>query len=592
VGDVGGTNEEITYVPAAQSRGANLGWNCWSGMTHVISTCDPANYFAPTYDYPSGPDVVIGGYVVRDPALPSFTGQYLFGRFDTGIVMKLGPHAAPPAVDTGLNIANVSGFGEDGVGHLYASSLGGEVYRLGESGGTLTKTSIGSFDQPVAVAGVPGDPNQLFIVEKPGRIQRWTPSGTTEFLDISSRVLTADVEEGLLALAVSPDYATSHKVFVFYVDDGSDLQVDQYRDGVRTPVATIQHDQASNHNGGQLLFGPDGALYLSTGDGGTQGEPELAARQDPEVRRGNTPATPGGHHRARGLAARAAATARAAPRRRGGLRALQRGLHRRRGRDAADRRAQAAPEARHRNGAELTAHPVQGSSQGALRADASAGARPRRAAACAGPGSRPRRGRQQLSPDPPLAARAPLGAAPGNAAKQAGAPNGSFVRMWGVAELEVIAADVTALEVDAIANAANTQLAHGGGVARAISRAGGPEVQRESSERAPIGLGEAVETTAGDMPARWVIHAATMELGGPTSADIIERATRSTLAKAEELGARSLALVAFGTGVGGFPLEEAARIMVGAAREHSGGLERIVFALHGDDAERAFREAL
>jgi O-acetyl-ADP-ribose deacetylase len=160
-----------------------------------------------------------------------------------------------------------------------------------------------------------------------------------------------------------------------------------------------------------------------------------------------------------------------------------------------------------------------------------------------------------------------------------------------MAELEVMQADVTALEVDAIANAANTQLKHGGGVAGAISRAGGPEVQRESDERAPIPLGDAVETTAGDMPARWVIHAATMELGGPTSAEIIERATRSTLAKAEELGCRSLALVAFGTGVGGFPLDEAARLMVGAAGEHQGGLERIVFAVHGDQAERAFRDA-
>ena len=158
--------------------------------------------------------------------------------------------------------------------------------------------------------------------------------------------------------------------------------------------------------------------------------------------------------------------------------------------------------------------------------------------------------------------------------------------------IEVLDTDITALEVDAIANAANTQLAHGGGVAAAISRAGGPDVQRESSERAPIGLGEAVETTAGDMPARWVIHAATMDLGGPTSAEIIERATRSTLARAEDLGARSLALVAFGTGVGGFPLDEAARIMVSAAREHTGSLERIVFAVHGDDAERAFRDAL
>jgi O-acetyl-ADP-ribose deacetylase len=161
-----------------------------------------------------------------------------------------------------------------------------------------------------------------------------------------------------------------------------------------------------------------------------------------------------------------------------------------------------------------------------------------------------------------------------------------------VAELEVIAGDVTQLEVDAIANAANTMLRHGGGVAGAISRAGGPEVQRESDARAPIGLGEAVETTGGDMPCRWVIHAATMELGGPTSAEIIEQATRSTLAKAEELGARSVALVAFGTGVGGFPLDEAASIMVGAAREHSGELERIIFAVHGDEAERTFRDAL
>jgi O-acetyl-ADP-ribose deacetylase (regulator of RNase III) len=162
-----------------------------------------------------------------------------------------------------------------------------------------------------------------------------------------------------------------------------------------------------------------------------------------------------------------------------------------------------------------------------------------------------------------------------------------------VAELAVEQADITKLDVDAIANAANSQLMHGGGVAGAIARAGGPELERESRERAPVPLGEAVETTAGDMPARWVIHAATMEQpGGRTNADVVERATRATLAKAEELGARSLGLVAFGTGVGGFPLAEAARIMVGVARSHEGDLERIVFAVHGDDAERAFRAAV
>jgi O-acetyl-ADP-ribose deacetylase (regulator of RNase III) len=164
-----------------------------------------------------------------------------------------------------------------------------------------------------------------------------------------------------------------------------------------------------------------------------------------------------------------------------------------------------------------------------------------------------------------------------------------------VAEIEVQQADITKLEVDAIANAANTELRHGGGVAGAISRAGGPEVQAESEERAPIGLGEAVETTAGEMPCRWVIHAATMELGGPTSAEIIRRATASALAKADEVGAKSLALVAFGTGVGGFPLDHAARIEVEEVRRHldqGSSLERVIFAVRGDDAEAAFGSAM
>jgi O-acetyl-ADP-ribose deacetylase (regulator of RNase III) len=164
-----------------------------------------------------------------------------------------------------------------------------------------------------------------------------------------------------------------------------------------------------------------------------------------------------------------------------------------------------------------------------------------------------------------------------------------------MAAIEVLDTDITTLDVDAIANAANTRLLHGGGVAGAISRAGGPTIQAESDEKAPIGLGEATETGAGDMPCRWVIHAATMELGGPTSADIIRRATQATLRKADELEAKSLALVAFGTGVGGFPLDEAARIEVEEVQrhlEHDSGLERVVFAVHGAHARAAFEAAL
>jgi O-acetyl-ADP-ribose deacetylase len=164
-----------------------------------------------------------------------------------------------------------------------------------------------------------------------------------------------------------------------------------------------------------------------------------------------------------------------------------------------------------------------------------------------------------------------------------------------MAAIEVLEGDITTLEVDAIANAANTELRHGGGVAGAIARAGGRAIDDESRKAAPIGLGEAVETSGGEMPCRWVIHAATMELGGPTSADIIRRATASTLARADELGARSLALVAFGTGVGGFPLDEAARIEVEEVRRHldqGSRLERVVFAVHGERARAAFRAAI
>jgi O-acetyl-ADP-ribose deacetylase (regulator of RNase III) len=164
-----------------------------------------------------------------------------------------------------------------------------------------------------------------------------------------------------------------------------------------------------------------------------------------------------------------------------------------------------------------------------------------------------------------------------------------------VATVEVLDTDITALEVDAIANAANTRLLHGGGVAGAIVRAGGQSIQDESDRKAPVGLGDAVETTAGELPSRWVIHAATMELGGPTSADIIRRATSATLWKAEELNARSLALVAFGTGVGGFPVDDAAAIEVEEVRRHleaGSRLERVVFAVRGEAARAAFERAL
>jgi len=159
--------------------------------------------------------------------------------------------------------------------------------------------------------------------------------------------------------------------------------------------------------------------------------------------------------------------------------------------------------------------------------------------------------------------------------------------------LEVVEGDIASLEVDAVANAANDHLWMGAGVAGALKRAGGEEIEREAVARGPIGRGEAVATGGGRLKAGHVIHGAVMCQDLRTNAELVRRTTRSCLELADELGVRSLALPAFGTGVGGFPLGECAEIMVDEARSHEPqSLERVVFAVFGDDARRAFEDAL
>jgi len=169
-----------------------------------------------------------------------------------------------------------------------------------------------------------------------------------------------------------------------------------------------------------------------------------------------------------------------------------------------------------------------------------------------------------------------------------------------MAEIELFKGDITKIEADAIVNAANNQLWMGGGVAGAIKRAGGEEIEREAVSKGPIKVGEAVATGAGRLKARYVIHAAAMgydEAGRmiPPTAQTVRDATKNSLRLAEELGVKSIAFPALGTGVGGFSLREAARIMIQTAREHLAGetnLEKIIFVLYGDEAYRAFEEEM
>jgi O-acetyl-ADP-ribose deacetylase (regulator of RNase III) len=151
--------------------------------------------------------------------------------------------------------------------------------------------------------------------------------------------------------------------------------------------------------------------------------------------------------------------------------------------------------------------------------------------------------------------------------------------------IKSIIGDITGLSFDAIVNAANNELRMRAGVAGAIKKVGGASIEDEALARAPIPVGEAVVTGAGHLPARYVIHAATIGQDLVTDADKVRSATRNALLRAEELNLKSIAFPALGTGVGGLELDQAARVMVYEARRHvarGSGLEQIVFALYDE----------
>lgn len=132
--------------------------------------------------------------------------------------------------------------------------------------------------------------------------------------------------------------------------------------------------------------------------------------------------------------------------------------------------------------------------------------------------------------------------------------------------IEIAEGDIAAQATGAIVNAANNRFWMGSGVAGAIKARGGAEIEAEAMAQGPVDPGQSVITSAGRLAARHVIHAAVMGQDLQTSASLIERATRSALALADDRGLTSVSLPAFGTGVGGFPLAECAHIMIGAFR--------------------------
>ena len=162
-----------------------------------------------------------------------------------------------------------------------------------------------------------------------------------------------------------------------------------------------------------------------------------------------------------------------------------------------------------------------------------------------------------------------------------------------MAQIEIVQGDITEADVEAIVNAANNDLELGGGVAGAIRRKGGPSIQEECHRIGSIPIGEAAITGGGNLKARYVIHAASMQLGGRTTAENLEASTRNSLRRAEEKKIQSIAFPAVGTGIAGFDTKRCAEIMLRIVAEHLKGktpLERVVFVLFDRETREIFEQ--
>ena len=167
--------------------------------------------------------------------------------------------------------------------------------------------------------------------------------------------------------------------------------------------------------------------------------------------------------------------------------------------------------------------------------------------------------------------------------------------MGAKAKIKILRGDLTDQDADAIVNAANNDLSLGGGVAGAIRRKGGPAIQEECIRVGPIPLGEAAVTGGGRLKARYVIHAASMRLGQATTEPNLRASMRASLQRARELGLRTIALPAIGTGIAGFPMDRCAEVMLEEALAHLAGettLQEVRFVLYDTSAEKIFRDCL
>ena len=171
-------------------------------------------------------------------------------------------------------------------------------------------------------------------------------------------------------------------------------------------------------------------------------------------------------------------------------------------------------------------------------------------------------------------------------------------RVFGKTTIELVQRDITTMEVDAIVNAANSKLKHGGGVAGAISRKGGPTIQEESNVwikawGGEVTVGSCAITSGGNLPARYVIHAVGPRMGEGNEDEKLKKATLSALNIADQHNLKSIAFPAISTGIFGYPMDRCAKVMLVTLVEYLTkvtGLEKVAFCLFDEDALNIFSE--
>jgi glucose/arabinose dehydrogenase len=306
IGDVGGgQREEIDRSTIAQANGGNFGWHFFEGQFPCGAACGnpgndpPPNYIPPIHDFPHGGvgetgTVVIAGFLVRNPDLPSLNGKFVYADYYPGDLRSFNPQNDNQA-DLGLSAGGLSSFGEGLNGEIYvASQSEGKVYELvsgakakaapkrkpGDGRGGVRLAKLGDFSSPNYVTSAPGVPGVTYVVQLAGKVIAVKHGSRHTFLNIKNRTTNAG-ERGLLSIAFDPHFKRNGLAYTYSTNNKGQIEIDEFhaksnlnaREKSRRRVIAIPHPGQSNHNGGTVQFGPDGKLYFATGDGGSGGDP-------------------------------------------------------------------------------------------------------------------------------------------------------------------------------------------------------------------------------------------------------------------------------------------------------------------------------